>query len=208
MIWMLIFLNMAYAMTLPGDVLPFRIQRIASHLTRGGLILVAISIFIYGANFESSDLANKYGLRIYAMEPDFDRFSGFFQRLSRWQYGDYKWCGKKGAVNFPGGGDVALELKCQTPDAESNPLVVTVFHRGRVLDTIVFSSEGTVTKKFSLPAVNTSETLILDVSRTWIPHHNLKNFDRRQLGIGVRIIPAERQPVADNRRLTGRKYSS
>ena len=194
MIWMLIFLNIAYAMTVPNDVLPFRIQRIASHLTKVGLILVAIGIFVYGANFESRALANKYGVRIYAMEPDLDRFSGFFQRLSRWQYGDYKWCGKKGAVYFPGGGDVALELKCQTPGVESNPLVVTVFHSDRVLDTIIFSTEGAITKKFSLPAASTSEPLILEVSRTWIPHHYLKNFDRRQLGIGVRIIPTENQP--------------
>jgi len=32
------------------------------------------------------------------------------------------------------------------------------------------------------------QDLILEVSRTWIPHKALGNFDRRKLGVGVRIL--------------------
>jgi len=31
------------------------------------------------------------------------------------------------------------------------------------------------------------QKLILEVSRTWVPHETLGNFDRRELGVGVKI---------------------
>jgi len=39
-----------------------------------------------------------------------------------------------------------------------------------------------------LPVVNGDDELLLEVSRTWIPHEVLGNFDRRELGIGVKLI--------------------
>jgi len=30
--------------------------------------------------------------------------------------------------------------------------------------------------------------LVLEVSRTWIPHEVLGNFDRREMGIGIKIV--------------------
>jgi hypothetical protein len=35
------------------------------------------------------------------------------------------------------------------------------------------------------------QKLLLEVSRTWIPHEHLGNFDRRKLGIGVKIVKSE-----------------
>jgi hypothetical protein len=32
------------------------------------------------------------------------------------------------------------------------------------------------------------QELILEVSRTWIPHEVLGNFDRRELGVGVKVL--------------------
>ena len=46
----------------------------------------------------------------------------------------------------------------------------------------------TVRRDYELPVGDGDDELILEVSRTWIPHEVLGNFDRRKLGVGVRVI--------------------
>jgi hypothetical protein len=85
---------------------------------------------------------------------------------------------------------------------EKEPVVVTVFHEGRVLDRILFGKQGTegkglrteytVRRRYELPVTpGKTERLILEVSRTWIPHEHVGNFDRRKLGVGVKIVSGE-----------------
>jgi O-antigen ligase len=189
MIWLLIFLSLGYALTVCDEVLPARVRRVSALLTKISVVLVGVGLLVYAANFESRDLAVKYGLRIYDQDQERDRYAGFFQPSQRWQYGDYRWCGKRGAVYVPGGGDVGLEFRCQTPGVDKEPLVLTVFHEGRVLDTISFSKEESVIKKYSLPETpGKDREIVLEVSRTWNAHKYLKNFDRRDLGIGVKKL--------------------
>ena len=84
---------------------------------------------------------------------------------------------------------VELEFYCRTPGVEKDPVVLTVFHDGQVLDTISFSKEESVRKTYSLPEVpGEDQKLVLEVSRTWIPHEHLGNFDRRKLGMGVKVL--------------------
>ena len=46
-------------------------------------------------------------------------------------------------------------------------------------------TEYTVRRTYDLPFTPGEEqALVLEVSRTWIPHEHLKNFDRRELGGG------------------------
>jgi len=213
MIWSVIFLCLGYAMTIDPEVLPGRLQRASGVLTKTSVVLLGIGIFFYVSNFESRNLAQKYDLRIYAMEQDRDRFAGFFQHSQRWQYGDYRWCGRKGAIYVPGGGAVELAFHCRTPEMEKEPVEVQVSHEGTVLDTIVFGgtsgergagSKGgsaklkaessklkaeSVKRSYVLPETpGQTQRLVIDVSRTWIPHNHLGNFDRRELGVGVKIL--------------------
>lgn len=189
MIWLLIFLNLGYALTIGDEVLPDRARRVSALLAKLGVVLVGVGLLVYAANFESRDLAAKYGLRIYDQDPERDRYAGFFHPSQRWQYGDYRWCGKRGAIYVSGGGDVGLEFRCQTPGVEKKPLVLTVFHEGRVLDIITFSKEESVIKKYSLPETpGKDQEIILEVSRTWNAHKYLKNYDRRNFGIGVKRL--------------------
>ena len=194
MIWLLIFLCLGYAMTIDDGVLPSRLRRVFGVLTKVSVVLVVIGFFVYLNNFESKSLAEKYGLKIYAMDQDRDKFAGFFQPSQRWKYGDYRWFSKRGAVYVPGGG-VELEFHCRTPGVEKEPLVLTVFHDGEVLDEITFTKKGSVKRSYELKAQRSKlragekeEELLLEVSRTWIPHNTLGNFDRRNLGIGVKIV--------------------
>ena len=211
MIWLLIFLSLGYAMTIDDGVLPGRLRRIFGVLTKASVVLVAIGFFVYLGNFESKSLAEKYGLRIYAMDQDQDRFAGFYQHSQRWKYGDYRWFSKRGMISIAdrgpqlnpfqgapdgaiqrGKGAVELEFYCRTPGIEKDPVVLTVSHDGQVLDTISFSKEESVRKTYSLPEVpGEDQELVLEVSRTWIPHEHLGNFDRRELGVGVKIVNGE-----------------
>lgn len=189
MIWLLIFLNLGYAMTVGDDVLPTRVRRVSALLAKLSVVLVGVGLLVYAAHFESRDLAAKYGLRIYDQDQERDRYAGFFQPSQRWQYGDYRWSGKRGAIYVPGGGDVGLEFRCQTPGVEKEPLVLTVVHEGRVLDTISFSKEESVIKKYLLPEMPGEEhKIVLEVSRTWNAHKYLNNYDRRNFGVGVKKI--------------------
>ena len=227
MIWLLIFLNLGYAMTIDDDVLPSRVKWIFGFLTKISIVLVGVSLFVYSSNFESRNLSEKYDKRIYAMDQDRDRFAGFFHYSKRWEYGDYRWSGKQGAIYVPGGGEIKLEFQCRTPDAEKDPVLLNVLHDGRVLDQIVFGGDKpqlntrrmpdsteqgaedggqksevsvqrsehgnriwfTVIRKYALPKTpDEDQRLVVKVSRTWNPHNDSGNFDRRELGIGVKVL--------------------
>jgi len=95
MIWLLVFLCLGYAMTIDEGVLPVRVRRVFGVLTKVSVVMVLVGLVVYLSNFESRSLAEKYGLKIYAMDQDRDRFGGFFQHSKRWKYGDYRWCGKR-----------------------------------------------------------------------------------------------------------------
>ena len=80
---------------------------------------------------------------------------------------------------------------------EEEPVVLTVSYGDRILDEITFSGNpkkekgkvGQVVRRvYELPVGGGGDELILEVSRTWIPHEVLGNFDRRKLGIGVKVI--------------------
>ena len=134
MIWLLIFLCLGYAMTIDDGVLSGRLRRVLGILTKVSVVLVIIGFFVYLSNFESRSLAEKYGLNIYAMDQARDRFAGFFQHSKRWKYGDYRWSGKRAEIYVPDGG-VELEFHCRTPGVEKEPLVLTVFNDGKLIDT-------------------------------------------------------------------------
>jgi O-antigen ligase len=157
MVWLLIFLCLGYAMTMDEGVLPVRVRRTLGILTKISVVMVVIGFFVYLSNFESKSLADKYGLKIYAMDQERDRFAGFFQHSKRWKYGDYRWSGKKGAIYVPGGGIIELDFRCETPDAEKEPVVLTVSNDGRVLDKISFSKKDTVRRKYELPVTSGNE---------------------------------------------------
>jgi len=71
---------------------------------------------------------------------------------------------------------------------------LTVFHEGEILDEITFTKKSSVRKKYKLPeTTGKTQSLTLEVSRTWNPHNALKNFDRRNLGIGVKIVNGKKK---------------
>ncbi|MFO7987265.1 MAG: hypothetical protein R6U38_15510, partial [Desulfatiglandaceae bacterium] len=51
--------------------------------------------------------------------------------------------------------------------------------------------EYTVRRRYQLPETAGEEKLVIEVSRTWVPHNHLGNFDRRELGVGVKKVNRE-----------------
>ena len=184
MIWFLIFLMFGYALTIDDGVLPVRVRKLGGVFTKISVVLVVIGGIVYLSNFESRGLAEKYGLEVYRKDQDRNRYYGFHPRLD----GNYRWSGKRAAVDVPGGGQIDVDFKCETAGLEKDPVVVMVFIDGKILDKISFSKKGTVRRKYHLPETpGKKQELLIEVSRTWIPHEHLGNFDRRKLGVGVRL---------------------
>ena len=48
-----------------------------------------------------------------------------------------------------------------------------------------------IRREYALPVVGGDDELVLEVSRTWIPHEVLGNFDRRRLGVGVKELSSK-----------------
>ena len=72
---------------------------------------------------------------------------------------------------------------------EKDPVVLTVFHDGKLIDTISFTKEGTVKKTYALPETPGEEQeRLLEVSRTWIPQEQLGNFEQEKVGVEVKIL--------------------
>ncbi|MCF8128205.1 MAG: O-antigen ligase family protein, partial [Deltaproteobacteria bacterium] len=188
MIWFLILLMFGYALTIDGGVLPLSIRRFARVLSMVGIVLVLVGGVVYLNNFESRKLVEKYGLEAYRQDQDKNRYFGFYPLLHG-KYRGYRWSGKRAAIDINGGGTVEIEFKCDTPDVEKDPVVLSVYENDDLLDTVSFTKKGTIRRKYTFPETpGETVPLTLEVSRTWNPHKFYGNFDRKDLGVGVRIL--------------------
>ncbi len=188
MVWLMIFLFLGYALTLDQRVLPRKLQLTASWMTKVCIVLVLLGGLAYANNFGSVHLAQKYDLTTYSLEQDASRLSGFYPPSKRWTYGDYHWFGKTGAIFLSSAKELKLEFFCRTPGMEQNPVKLTISSNGKDIEHIVFSEQQAVQKTYRPDLSKEEQQLILKVSRTWIPHEHLGNYDRRELGVGVKIL--------------------
>ncbi|HIJ41635.1 MAG TPA: O-antigen ligase family protein, partial [Deltaproteobacteria bacterium] len=99
MIWSVIFLNLGYAMTIDDKVLPDRLRRITGVMVKVMIFLVLIGGVVYFMGRGSQDLADRYGLMVYAQDQDWHDYSGFYQK-EKWAGGGYRWSGGKGLVKI------------------------------------------------------------------------------------------------------------
>ena len=188
MIWFLIFLMFGYALTIDDDVLPLSIRRLGRFLSIVGVLLVFIGGIVYLYNYESRNLVEKYGLEVYRKDQDKHRYFGFYPLLLG-KYSGYRWSGKRAEVDINGGGTVEIDFRCDTPGVEKDPVVLSVYQDQKLLDTVTFTKKGTIRRKYTFPeALGKPESLTLEVSRTWNPHKVYGNFDRKDLGVGMKLI--------------------
>ncbi len=168
MIWFLLFLLFGYALTIDDGVVPLPIRRVAGILVKSGVLLVLIGGVVYLSNFESKDLAEKYGLEVYREDQDKYRYFGFYPVLN--EDGKYRWSGKRASIDISGAKMVEMDFKCDTDGVEKEPVVLSIFQDQTLLDKILFSKKETVRRKyFFLETSAKTQNLTLEVSRTWNP---------------------------------------
>lgn len=174
MIWLFIFLTLGYAMTIDEMVLPDRMRRITGVTIKVMIFLVLLGGVVYFVGRGSQGLAEKYGLDVYANEPDWHKYHGFYLR-EKFPEGYYRWSGRRGSVvvssqwarsgdqkdnksdvRINGGSDenkgnvnkkglvVEFDIQCHTPMVEKEPVELVVWLDGKRNDVILFDKKGGV----------------------------------------------------------------
>jgi hypothetical protein len=196
MIWMLIFVNLGYAMTIPDSVLSKKSAKIWKQICVMFLIVVALSGIGYAYNFESRHLAKKYGLSIYAKDQERDDFIGFYA-TEKWADDIYRWSSRCGILKFTADGLIGLTYQFMHPDIDKRPLKLEIVLNGKVIDTLTVFTKGSIGRQYYLHDVTpTSHQIMIKVSRTWIPKKYDINEDRRLLGVAVsKMRPLKLMPT-------------
>jgi hypothetical protein len=188
MIWLLIFLNLGYAMTISEDVLPARVKKIAGILPKAVLICTLLGVFVYFLGYGSVSLAKKYGMEIYGMDKDRDNYIGFYPEERR-HWRPYRWSGKTSLIKTPGNGIIALGFECHTPGIEKEPVVLSVYVDGEFMDMITFAKKRGFRRFYFLEKRNEdNHKILLRVSRTWNPKKMGTGDDWRDLGVTLNEI--------------------
>lgn len=97
MIWMMIFICFGYAMTINEKVLPEKVRRATGWVIKAMVVVVLIGGVVYFMGRGSQDLADKYGLKVYAQDQDWHNYLGFYHK-EKWGKTFYRWSGKRGMV--------------------------------------------------------------------------------------------------------------
>jgi O-antigen ligase len=184
-IWFLIFLNIGYTMTLSTSVLSDKHKKFWKTWIGIGAVIVILGGVYYSLNFESQNLAGKYGLASYTRDQSINQYQGFY-RLERGVFGPFRWSGKRGVIKHIGGGVVELKFICLHPDVEKKPVILSVYLNKEKIGFITFTKKGEKYCEYYLSNLkNDSLELLFEVSRTWNPKKHGVNMDTRNLGIGI-----------------------
>ena len=210
MIWMLIFINLGYAMTIDEDVLPEKLRRITGVVVKVMICFVLIGGVVYFSGRGSQGLAEKYGLEVYGKDQDWHNYSGFYHK-ENWGKGFYRWSGRKGRVVIAdcglrvgelekqkarGMGDgcvVEFDFVCGTPGIEVEPVRLMISLDGKRIDEIVFRANGGVKRRYYVRGERQGagsekgrkHEFVFEVSRTWNPKKLGISRDVRDLGVAV-----------------------
>jgi O-antigen ligase len=163
----------------PGPTAPgARRTHRASLLVLGALALV--SAVGYAGDRGYASLKRRFSVAAYLPDEGAE-FEGFY-RPETGPSGEFHWMSRRGIVNVRRATPFRLSITCDHPDAESDPVVVSLSFEGRDAGTVVFRRPGTVERRFEFGAPG---ALRLRVSRTFRPGGEA---DRRELGVSVSAI--------------------
>jgi hypothetical protein len=167
-----------YAVTLDGGAAGAPAAR------RSGPAVLAVAVVLvavvagYASDSGYASLKRQFSVEAYL--PDEGAvFEGFY-RPEVGPSGEFRWMRRRAIVNVPRAQPFRLRFTCEHPDADREPVVVSILSEGRDAGQIVFRRPGAVEKRFDLGA---PASLRLSVSRTFRPAS-----DHRDLGVAVSAI--------------------
>jgi len=186
-IWFFMFTIIGYAILL--DLRLFSPKLISMGRYGGAAVLVAAVTggVVYGNNFQSRQLAQRYNLPRYAQYREGDLYKGFYWREDWGKEGYFRWSGRSAEIVLGGSGTVLLDFACYAPRLDSLPLTLEVSLNEHPVDSYTFREAKKVTRTYFIPDGNTQlpATLQLQVSRTWTPKRENMGNDTRSLGVAV-----------------------
>ena len=142
-------------------------------------VLFAAAAMSYTRDSGYTSLKQRFGVAAYLPDEAAD-FEGFY-RAETGPGGEFRWTAERAIVNLRREQPFRLSFACQHPDAERDPVVLSLRFEGRDAGRIVFRRPGVIEQRFDLGSPG---ALRLIVSRTFKPG----GADRRELGVAVSAI--------------------
>lgn len=172
-------LDEAPAAAAPLDGNPGRPPRTMRRWLAGAAGIAALAAAAYARDNGYASLKRRLGVGAYL--PDEAAVYEGFYRAESGASGEFRWTARRAIVNVLSVRPFTLRVACEHPDAEREPVVVSLRFEGRDLEPIVFRRPGAIERRF---AFETPGALRLSVSRTFRPGRG----DRRELGVAVSAI--------------------
>ncbi len=193
-IWFLGFLVIGYCLSL--EVVSFSTATLFFRMTVLLMVPTLIVVLVaYARNFSSLQLARRYHLAHYSIDPHPEQFSGFYPPETKEEDGIFRWTGPRAEILPGASGLLQLVYSCTAPDLDTNPIVLDVFLNGFQLDRATFWNHHPLRRTYWIPPDAKDGRLLLKVSRTWVPRLVGLGQDTRRLGVAVG------EPVVVGRRL-------
>lgn len=163
--------------TLDGN--PGRPPRTMRRWLAGAAGIAALAAAAYARDNGYASLKRRLGVAAY-LPDEAATYEGFY-RAESGPSGEFRWTARRAIVNVANARPFTLRVVCEHPDAEREPVVVSLRFEGRDLEPLVFRRPGAIERRF---AFETPGALRLSVSRTFRPGAG----DRRELGVAVSAI--------------------
>ncbi|KJU87770.1 O-antigen polymerase [Candidatus Magnetobacterium bavaricum] len=133
-IWILIFINLSYAMTIPNTILSDSLRKTWDITLKICIAIVALSSIHYLSNSSLKFLKHKYD---YTMPKD-STHRGFYPNSS-----PFRWFSKEGTIELTGKGIARFSLLCRHPDIDKKPVTLAIYVDDTLADNITFLTQGT-----------------------------------------------------------------
>ncbi len=176
-VWILIFINISYTMTIQNTVLSNRLRKILDNILKVYMVIVVLGSIHYLSNTSLKFLKHKYN---YTM-PQNNTYRGFYTNSDN---NPYRWFSKEGSIYLTGKGTVDFSFICHHPDVQKKPVTLSIYVDNTLVDEITFLSNDA--KSWTYPINDHARHHFkFIVSRTYNPFIYGTKTDNRILGIAV-----------------------
>ncbi|MBF0338932.1 MAG: O-antigen ligase family protein [Nitrospirae bacterium] len=176
-IWILVFINISYTMTIQNTVLSSHLRKIWANILKACMVIVALSLIHYLSNTSFKFLKDKYNYTI----PQDDTYRGFYTKSDNYPY---RWFSKGGSIYLTGKGAVDFSFLCQHPDVQKKPVTLSIYVDNTLVDKITLLSNKA--KNWTYPINDDARHHFrFIVSRTYNPFIYGTKTDNSILGIAV-----------------------
>ncbi|MBF0317307.1 MAG: O-antigen ligase family protein [Nitrospirae bacterium] len=178
-IWILIFINLSYAMTIPNTILSDSLRKIWGITLKISILIVTLGSIHYLSNSSFKFLKHKYDYTI----PTDSTYGGFYPNSTN---DPFRWFSKEGTIELTGKGTARFSLMCSHPDIHQKPVTLSIYVNDTLTDTVTFQTQGAKRWTYTINDTNKHRFKFI-VSRTYNPFIYGTKTDNRILGMAVAV---------------------